>query len=233
MGDTRSGRFGIGAQIDPLEGVVSDASSSTLTGGNHLSVRARANYIVGRAMKFLRLLDVGRTALVVAGLLVVGCNSRTEIRTPKRPKTHEYHGVKVADDYQWLENGSDRAVGQWSAAQNDHARAVLDKLPVRPWVEDRLQRLLSNSSADYSSLSWRRGQFFLLKSLPPAQPPALVTLSSLTNLKSERVILDPNRLGTNGATTIDWYVPAPDGQLVAVSLSKNGSGEGTLYFSET
>ncbi len=221
------------AQIDPVRGVVSDTSNSASTGENHLSVLANADYILRRAMKFLRLLDVGRTAVVVACLGVAGCNSRTEIRTLKRPKTHEYHGIKVADDYEWLENASDRVVGQWSAAQNDHSRAVLDKLPARQWVEDRLQRLLSNSSADYSSLSWRRGQFFLLKSLPPAQPPALITLSSLTNLNSEKVILDPNRLGTNGTTAIDWYVPSADGQLVAVSLSENGSGEGMLYFYET
>src|SRR6266851_3114781 len=152
MRDTPSGRVRLGARGNHVAGIVGDTSSSTLTGGNHLSVRARADYILPRAMKPLRLLDVGRTALVVAGLVVAGCNSQTQIRTPKRPKTHEYHGIKVADDYQWLENGSDRAVRQWSAAQNDRSRAVLDKLPARPWVEDRLRRLLSNTSADYSSL---------------------------------------------------------------------------------
>jgi hypothetical protein len=38
--------------------------------------------------------------------------------TPKRPVTDEYQGVKVTDDYRWLENWDDPQVKQWSAAQN-------------------------------------------------------------------------------------------------------------------
>src|SRR5438552_18827079 len=38
--------------------------------------------------------------------------------TPKKPVTDEYQGVKVEDDYQWLENDSDPAVKGWSDAQN-------------------------------------------------------------------------------------------------------------------
>ncbi len=70
---------------------------------------------------------------------------------------------------------------------------------------------------------------FLLKFQPPAQQPVLITLGSLTNLDSQKVILDPNKLSTNGTTAIDWYLPSLDGRLVAVSLSQNGSEDGTLY----
>ena len=43
--------------------------------------------------------------------------------TPKRPATDEYHGVKVVDDYRWLEKWDYPAVKQWSAAQNARTRA--------------------------------------------------------------------------------------------------------------
>src|SRR5262249_17271156 len=148
--------------------------------------------------------------------------------TSKKPATNEYHGVTVVDDYQWLENGSSPEVRLWSVAQNERARAVLDKLPVRPWVEDRLAHLLSDNSTNYSALTWRRGEWFLLKFQPPAQQPVLITLHSLTNLESERVIVDPNQLSTNSATAIDWFVPSPDGKTIAVSLSENGTEEGAL-----
>ncbi len=155
------------------------------------------------------------------------------VKAAKKPVVIEYHGVKVTDDYQWLENAADPEVRRWSQAQNRQARAFLDKLPARPWVEHRLGQLLNDPSTNYYSLTWRRGIFFLLKFQPPAQQPVLITLSSVTNLASERVVLDLNQLDPKGGTTIDWFVPSPDGRLVAVSLSENGSESGTLYLYDT
>jgi prolyl oligopeptidase len=45
-------------------------------------------------------------------------------------------------------------------------------------------------------------------------------------------VVDPNVLNANGTTAIDWFVPSPDGRLVAVSLSEGGSEQGTLNFFE-
>jgi prolyl oligopeptidase len=45
--------------------------------------------------------------------------------TPRRPVTEEYQGVKVTDDYRWLENWDDPEVKQWSAAQNARSREYL------------------------------------------------------------------------------------------------------------
>jgi prolyl oligopeptidase len=56
-----------------------------------------------------------------------------------------------------------------------------------------------------------------------------VTLKSADDPASERVVLDPNRLNPKGTTAIDWAVPSLDGKLIAVSLSENGSEEGTLF----
>jgi prolyl oligopeptidase len=61
----------------------------------------------------------------------------------------------------------------------------------------------------------------------------LVTLASADDLKSERVVLDPNVLDAKGTTAIDWFVPSLDGKYVAVSLSKGGSEDGTLHIYET
>src|SRR5689334_8497489 len=44
-------------------------------------------------------------------------------QTPVHPfATNEYHGVKVVDRYQWLENGADPAVQTWTRDQNARAR---------------------------------------------------------------------------------------------------------------
>jgi prolyl oligopeptidase len=152
--------------------------------------------------------------------------------TPKKPVFNEYQGVKVEDDYQWLEKSDDPAVKAWSAEQNKRARACLDALPDRSALEKRLTELYAKTSPSYSSIVSRPGQLFALKFQPPKQQPMLVRLTSADDLKSEMVLVDPNRLDTKGTTAIDWFVPSLDGKKVAVCLSHGGSEDGTLHFYE-
>lgn len=155
------------------------------------------------------------------------------ISANKHPVVNVYHDVRVVDDYQWLENFADPAVQAWSKSQNEAARGYLDQLWVRSAVENRLTSLLNDSSARFVSGKWQAGQLFFLKFEPPAEQAVLVAFTTSTNLNSERVILDPNRLSANGSASIDWFVPSKDGRLVAVSLSQDGSEEGTLYLYDT
>ena len=45
-------------------------------------------------------------------------------QTERKPVTDTYHGVKVTDDYRWLENFGDPAVMAWANAQNASAQRV-------------------------------------------------------------------------------------------------------------
>lgn len=175
-------------------------------------------------MKLLSSFAFFAAALVPAG------NPAPE--TPKRPVFNEYHGVKVEDDYQWLEKNSDPEVKAWSAAQNQFTRAYLDKLPDRAAVEDRLTKLYAVASPTYSGMVARPGRLFAMKFQPPKQQPMLVMRASADDLKSEKIILDPNQLDSKGTTGIDWFVPSLDGKKVAVSISHGGSEDGDLHFYE-
>ena len=153
--------------------------------------------------------------------------------TPKKPVATEYHGVTVEDPYQWLEADDDSQVKAWSDAQNQQTRKNLDSFPDRTAIEKQLQEWYAKTSPSYSSLVSRPGILFAMKFQPPKQQPLLVTLASADDLKSEKVVLDPNVLDTKGTTAIDWFVPSLDGKYVAISLSKGGSEDGTLHFYET
>ena len=153
--------------------------------------------------------------------------------TPKKTVSSQYHGVTVEDPYQWLENDNDPQVKSWSDAQNQRTRQYLDKLPDRSAIEKQLTEWYAKTLPSYSSLVSRPGILFAMKFQPPKQQPLLVTLASADDLKSEKVVLDPNVLDAKGTTAIDWFVPSPDGKYVAVSLSKGGSEDGTLHFYET
>src|SRR5687767_5747579 len=168
-----------------------------------------------------------------AGWLVLALVSLTAAAAPpatvRKSVTTLYHGVKVTDDYQWLEDAKDPAVRAWTAEQNQFTRAYLDKLPVRTPLAEHLEEMYDGASANFFSLSYRTGVVFALKLRPPLQQPVLVTLTSVHRATSQKVLINPNRLNTNGTIAIDWYVPSPDGSLVAVSLSDNGSENGPLY----
>jgi len=153
--------------------------------------------------------------------------------TPKKPVSTKYQGVTVDDPYQWLEKDDEPDVKAWSDAQNQRTRQYLDRLPDRAAIEKQLTEWYAKTSPSYSSLVSRPGLFFVMKFQPPKQQPLLVTLTSADDLKSEKVVLDPNTLDATGTTAIDWFVPSLDGKYVAVSLSKGGSEDGTLHFYET
>src|SRR4051795_5948740 len=154
-------------------------------------------------------------------------------QTAKKPVSDQYQGTTVEDPYQWLEKDDDPAVKAWSDGQNHQTRAYLDKLPERAAVEKQLTEWYAKTSPSYTDLEARPGVLFASKFQPPKQQPMLVRLESPDDLKSEKVILDPNTLDAKGTTAIDWYVPSRDGKYIAVSLSKGGSEDGTLHFYET
>ena len=146
-----------------------------------------------------------------------------------------YHGVEVDDPYRWLENWSDPKVRAWSDAENAYARDFLDRLPGVAAISARVKEIVEAASVSYHSLVWRPGRLFALKQQPPLNQPLLVVMSSADAPATEKVILDLNALDPSGGTSMDWYVPSPDGGLVGVSLSAGGSESGDvhIYDSET
>ncbi len=149
--------------------------------------------------------------------------------TAKRPVVDEYHGEKVVDEYRWLEDGKSDEVRTWSKAQDTEARAHFKSIPGRAELGERIRELATSTSARHFAIEKRGAVYFALKFQPPKQQVFLVTLKSPDDLKSERALVDPNVIDPTGKTAIDFYVPSPDGKLVAVSLSKNGTEDGTVH----
>jgi prolyl oligopeptidase len=172
-----------------------------------------------------------RYAKFLAILLIVlsGCAVYGPPQTPQIPVVNEYHGVKVVDPYQWLENWNDKRVQTWSEKQNAYARHILDNLPDVKELRERITEILTAKSESYYSLCRREGKLFAIKRQPPLEQPLLVVMSSTEHPESEQVIVNPTKIDPSGSTSIDFYVPSPDGSLVAVSLSAGGSESGDVH----
>jgi len=175
--------------------------------------------------------------LMVASGLVLLCGAACAVDrgappTPAHDVLDTYFDVHVDDPYRWLENADDLAVKRWSAAQDARTRKYLDGLPQRKPIYDRLWRQISKTSSSFFDLHAVGERIFALSSQPPKQQPMIVVMSREADPAKARVIVDPNALNPKGTTAIDWYVPSPDGKLVAVSLSDNDSEDGTLRIFE-
>jgi prolyl oligopeptidase len=172
---------------------------------------------------------MARPVLAFLAVLLLAGTPPTLPQTPKKPVTDDYHGTAVTDEYRWLEKHDDPAVRTWVEAQNRHARAMLDRSPALQPVRERLAQLYADPGPSYTVLRRRGGKLFALKRQSGKEQPFLVVLDTPDDSDTARIVADPNTIDAKGKTTIDLYAPSPDGKLVAVSLSQNGSEEGTLH----
>jgi prolyl oligopeptidase len=166
----------------------------------------------------------------IAGLLVMAADAHAldYPETPRKPVTDSYHGVQIAENYRWLEDGRDPTVKAWSAKQLELTRSALDALPARPGLRVRFKEILGGAPFRYYGFQ-HRGALFAMKLQPPKNQPFLVVMKSAGDLESERILLDPNTLKAKGATAIDFYAVSLDGRYVAVVLSENGSENGSAH----
>ena len=151
----------------------------------------------------------------------------------QHPVVDTYRSVRVSDPFRWLENPQDPEVERWVAAQDSRTRAYFDGLTQRAPIYKQLYGQIAATSSSYSHLHAVGKQIFALYTQPPKQQPMIAVLSTALEANAPRIVVDPNTMNPKGTTAIDWFVPSPDGKLVAVSLSENGSEDGTLHIFDT
>jgi prolyl oligopeptidase len=151
------------------------------------------------------------------------------VRAAHIPVTDTYHGVDVTENYRWLEDASSEETQAWTKGQQQRTRAYFSEVPWRDALRARVEQLLKAETTTYLRLTSGGSIFFALKAQAPRQQPFLVALTDLDDPATERVVVDPEAIDPSGETTIDFFVPSPDGKQVAVSLSEHGSEDGSLY----
>lgn len=154
--------------------------------------------------------------------------------TESRPVTETIHGEQVTDNYQWLEgDNSDPAsmgkltdeVVSWTDDQNGYTRSVLDNLPGRKELEERLRELMEVPSIGSPSV---HGNRYFYSKREGTQPQSVRYVRDGLDGK-ERVLLDPQQIDPSGLTTVSWTAPNKDGSLMAFGMYKSGDENSTLY----
>jgi prolyl oligopeptidase len=147
--------------------------------------------------------------------------------TPIEPVVDAWHGEEIVDEYRWLEKleAESERVREWTTAQNEYTRSVLDDLPGREALEQRLAELMTIGSV--SPPRMRDNHYFYTKRTGDQNQPRLYVRDGHDG--ESRVLLDPNTLDERGLYALDWFHPSHDGSLLAFGLSYAGDEMTVLY----
>lgn len=150
---------------------------------------------------------------------------------PARVETvrEDFFGTTVEDPYRWMEHFQAEEARAFIAAQAAYAREYLDALPQREPLLRRISQLRDQVPI-LSGFRLAHGRAFYLRRDPDAAVPRLV--ARLSPQAEEQTLVDPNQLGGEAHTAIDWFTPSRDGRLVVYGLSPGGSENSVLHVRE-
>jgi prolyl oligopeptidase len=160
-----------------------------------------------------------------------------KIVTKIEPVAETIHGVDIIDNYRWLEGDTSEPanpqkvtaeVTAWTDAQNAQTREVLDHLPGRKALEERLRQLMEVGAV--SAPAMRGTRYFLAKREGRQNQPVYYWRDSARG--TDRVLVDPAALDASGLTTVEWLSPSADGTLAAYGTYKSGDENTTLHLLE-
>ncbi|HEV8367761.1 MAG TPA: prolyl oligopeptidase family serine peptidase [Pyrinomonadaceae bacterium] len=131
----------------------------------------------------------------------------------------DYHGVKVADPYRWLEDLDSNDTRNWVAAENKLTFGFLEAIPARSAIKDRITKLWNYEKY---SVPFKEGKrYFYSRNSGLQNQSVLYTVTSLDG--QPQLVLDPNTLSTDGTVALSGMQVSNDGKLLAYSLSASGS----------
>jgi prolyl oligopeptidase len=134
-------------------------------------------------------------------------------------RVDDYHGVKVADPYRWLEDDNSPETRAWVEAQNKVTFGYLQQIPELPAIRQRLTRLWNYER--YGVPFKEGGRYFFTRNDGLQNQSVLYTMTSLE--ATPTVLLDPNKLSADGTVALASYAISEDGNLMAYALSSAGS----------
>ncbi|HSE12366.1 MAG TPA: hypothetical protein VLB69_07015, partial [Rudaea sp.] len=134
-------------------------------------------------------------------------------------QTDDFHGVKVADPYRWLEDLDAPETRSWIEAQNKVTFGYLARIPGRERIRQRLTEIWNYER--FSSPQKYGGRYFYERN-DGLQNQAVLYVADTLDAKP-RVLLDPNTLSRDGTVALKGYAISEDGKHIAYGLSSGGS----------
>ena len=159
---------------------------------------------------------------VLASAAVLSAQTDAPLVYPKAKtvdQVDDYHGVKVADPYRWLEDTDSADTHAWVEAENKLTFSYLDKIPYREAIRERLLKLVNYER--FTTPEQEGGRYFYEHNNGLQNQNVLFVTDSLTG--EPRVLLDPNTLSSDGTVALAGNAITDDGKLMAYGTETSGS----------
>jgi len=132
----------------------------------------------------------------------------------------DFHGVKVADPYRWMEDTESAEMRQWIEDQNKITFDYLGKIPQREAIKNRLTEIWNYER--YSAPSKIADGFYIYSKNDGLQNQSVLYRASSID-DPGKVFFDPNKLRADGTAALSGSSFTDDGKLWAYGVSQAGS----------
>jgi prolyl oligopeptidase len=149
------------------------------------------------------------------------------------PVEDTVQGHKIVDRYRYLENPNDPDTKLYVEQELGYTRSMLDPLPGRDKINARLSQLLEIGTVGAPQMGGK--YYFHTRRDGDQNQPILYVREGLNGGLNEkdRVLVDVNKMSSDGTVALDWWYAAQDGKYIAYGTSASGSEESTLHIIES
>ena len=167
----------------------------------------------------------GTLALAGVTSMAAQDGARRPPETRKDDVVDDYHGVKVADPYRWLEDQNSPETREWIDKENAYTQAVLGALPGRAVIEKNVALLMKIDA--FGVPTERGGRLFYSKRKADQDLAVLYERKGLEG--AEQMVVDPHPLSAGHTTSVNWLAVSQDGTMAAYGVREGGADEVAVH----
>jgi len=143
----------------------------------------------------------------------------------------DFHGVKVADPYRWMEQTDSPEMKAWIDAENKITEGYISQIPQREAIKNRLTEIWNYER--YSAPSKVADGFYIFSKNDGLQNQSVLYRAKSVDDPNPTIFFDPNKILSDGTAALNGSRFTEDGKYWAYGVSEAGSDRTTWHIMDT